>query len=71
MVMRFLIAPVTVTGNQLTILEDASIIEAVDFNEAGLIATTNYPDCQVMVVRIGRVLNVSAEDVLPLGQGAS
>lgn len=67
---RFMIAPVVISGNQMKVLEDPSFIEATSFDEAGHIATVNFPDCQIMVIRVGRILNVGAENALPLGQGA-
>ncbi len=62
---RFLIACGRVDGKNFEVAEDA-IIEAKDFNEAAQIADANYPDMQVSVTRIGRVLNVACSDHLPL-----
>lgn len=62
---RFLIACGRVEGKLFEVAED-SIIEAKDFNEAAEIADKNYPDMQISVTRIGRILNASAGDHLPL-----
>lgn len=62
---RFLIACGRVEGKMFEVAEDA-IIEARDFNEAAQIADANYPDMQISVTRIGRILNASAGDHLPM-----
>lgn len=67
---RFLIACGKVDGRNFEVCEDA-IIEAKDFNEAAHIAGTNYPDMQISVTRIGRIIEQSTGDHLPLTSSGS